>query len=151
MSDDPNRVPNESPQGDQSEWVTGDEPMTGPQRSYLSTLAQEAGVEVPARLTKAAASELIDELQQSTRAGPMISAGDVGALLRAGPEAVLVVVGGRASVIEPAQLEDDAFRGALQVVTRAELISQVGAEELSDRALTEQAAVLDSAVSELGG
>ena len=29
MSDDPNRVPNESPQGDQSEWVTGDEPWTG--------------------------------------------------------------------------------------------------------------------------
>ena len=66
MSDDPNRVPNESPQRDQSEWVTGDEPMTGPQRSYLSTLAQEAGVEVPARLTKAAASELIEELQQTT-------------------------------------------------------------------------------------
>lgn len=69
MSDDPNRAPNESPQKDQSEWVTGDEPMTGPQRSYLSTLAQEAGVEVPARLTKAAASELIDELQQTTGRG----------------------------------------------------------------------------------
>ena len=69
MSDDPNRVPNESPQGDQSEWVTGDEPMTGPQRSYLSTLAQEAGVEVPARLTKAAASALIEELQQTTGRG----------------------------------------------------------------------------------
>ena len=66
MSDDRNRAPNESPQRDQSEWVTGDEPMTGPQRSYLSTLAQEAGVEVPARLTKAAASELIEELQQTT-------------------------------------------------------------------------------------
>ena len=51
------------------QWVTGDEPMTGPQRSYLSTLAQEAGVEVPARLTKAAASELIEELQQTTGRG----------------------------------------------------------------------------------
>ena len=81
----------------------------------------------------------------------MISADDVGALLRAGPEAVLVVVGGRASVLEPAQLDDDAFRGALQVITRTELINQVGGEELSDRVLTEQAAVLDSAVSELGG
>ncbi len=69
MSDDRNRAPNESPQRDQSEWVTGDEPMTGPQRSYLSTLAQEAGVEVPARLTKAAASELIEELQQTTGRG----------------------------------------------------------------------------------
>lgn len=69
MSDDPDRAPNESPQKDQSEWVTGDEPMTGPQRSYLGTLAQEAGVEVPARMTKAEASELIDELQQSTGRG----------------------------------------------------------------------------------
>ena len=69
MSDEPNRAPNESPEKDQSDWVTGDEPMTGPQRSYLSTLAQEAGVEVPARMTKAEASELIDELQQSTGRG----------------------------------------------------------------------------------
>ena len=42
------------------EWVTGDEPMTGPQRSYLQTLAREAGEELPEReLNKAQASELI--------------------------------------------------------------------------------------------
>ena len=81
----------------------------------------------------------------------MISADDVAALLGAGPDAVLVVVGGRASVVDPAQLDDDAFRGALQVITRAELLSQVGGDEPSDRVLTEQAAILDSAVSELGG
>jgi len=46
-----------------------DEPMTGPQRSYLGTLAQAAGIEVPAHMTKAQASELIDELQQSTGRG----------------------------------------------------------------------------------
>ena len=51
------------------EWVTGDEPMTGPQKSYLSTLAQEAGEDVPDDLTKAAASEMIDKLQQSTGRG----------------------------------------------------------------------------------
>ncbi|MGG5257790.1 DUF3072 domain-containing protein [Phycicoccus avicenniae] len=45
------------------EWATGDEPATGPQLSYLSTLAREAGREVPEGLTKARASELIDELQ----------------------------------------------------------------------------------------
>lgn len=44
-------------------WVTGDEPMTGPQRSYLETLAREAGEDVPDDLTKAQASELIDRLQ----------------------------------------------------------------------------------------
>lgn len=69
MSDDVDRTPRENPTKDQSEWVTGDEPMTGPQRSYLGTLAQEAGLEVPARMTKAQASELIDELQQSTGRG----------------------------------------------------------------------------------
>jgi hypothetical protein len=45
------------------QWATGDEPMTGPQASYLSTLAREAGQEVPDGLTKAQASDLIDELQ----------------------------------------------------------------------------------------
>ncbi|WP_431238071.1 DUF3072 domain-containing protein [Mycolicibacterium aichiense] len=67
MSDD--TAPRENPAKDQSEWVTGDEPMTGPQRSYLSTLAQEAGVEVPEQLTKAQASETIDELQKKTGRG----------------------------------------------------------------------------------
>ncbi len=54
------------PDKDPEEWVTGDEPMTGPQRSYLNTLAHEAGVEAPDDLTKAKASELIDELQERT-------------------------------------------------------------------------------------
>ena len=54
---------------DPSEWVTGDEPMTGPQRSYLDTLAREAGEELPADLTKAEASQHIDELQQATGRG----------------------------------------------------------------------------------
>lgn len=43
--------------------------MTGPQRSYLHTLAQEANREIPDGLTKAQASELIDALQQQTRRG----------------------------------------------------------------------------------
>jgi hypothetical protein len=45
------------------EWATGDEPMTGPQESYLRTLAREADEEVPPDLSKAKASELIDRLQ----------------------------------------------------------------------------------------
>src|SRR3954453_210985 len=51
------------------EWVTGDEPMTGPQRSYLHTLAREAGEEVPDDLTKAHASEMIERLQHTTGRG----------------------------------------------------------------------------------
>jgi len=54
---------------DPSEWTTGDEPPTGPQLSYLETLAREAGAEVPDGLTKASASQLIDELQQQTGRG----------------------------------------------------------------------------------
>ncbi|MDT5344954.1 MAG: hypothetical protein QOE52_4138, partial [Mycobacterium sp.] len=69
MSDDVQQAPNETPEKDPANWVTGDEPMTGPQRSYLHTLGQEAGREVPDDLTKAQASNLIEELQQSTGRG----------------------------------------------------------------------------------
>jgi hypothetical protein len=45
-------------------WVSGDEPMTGAQASYLTTLCEEAKAEVPrGPLTKAQASKLIDELK----------------------------------------------------------------------------------------
>lgn len=54
---------------DPAERVTGDQPMTGPQESYLSTVAQEAGEDVPAELTKADASRKIDELQERTGRG----------------------------------------------------------------------------------
>ncbi|QIG38402.1 DUF3072 domain-containing protein [Microbacterium sp. 4R-513] len=54
---------------DPSEWVTGDEPITAAQRSYLDTLAREAGETVPANLTKAEASEHIERLQQKTGRG----------------------------------------------------------------------------------
>jgi hypothetical protein len=69
MSDDVRQAPNETAEKDPADWVTGDEPMTGPQRSYLHTLGQEAGREVPADLTKAQASSLIDDLQQDTGRG----------------------------------------------------------------------------------
>jgi Protein of unknown function (DUF3072) len=69
MSSETQHAPQENAEKDTSDWVTGDEPMTGPQRSYLGTLAQEAGREVPDDLTKAQASELIDELQQRTGRG----------------------------------------------------------------------------------
>lgn len=58
-----------TPEKDVDDWVTGDEPATGPQLSYLGTLAQQAGEAVPADLTKAQASKLIDELQARTGRG----------------------------------------------------------------------------------
>jgi len=54
---------------DPDEWITGDEEMTGAQRSYLQTLADEAGEEVDMSLTKAEASKRIEELQQKTGRG----------------------------------------------------------------------------------
>lgn len=60
---------NAGAQKDPDEWVTGDESMTGPQASYLRTLAQEAGEPVDDDLTKAEASKRIEELQERTGRG----------------------------------------------------------------------------------
>jgi hypothetical protein len=54
---------------DPDEWKTGDEPMTGAQRSYLKTLSDEAGEKFDENLSKAEASKRIDELQQKTGRG----------------------------------------------------------------------------------
>jgi hypothetical protein len=54
---------------DPDDWKTGEEPMTGAQRSYLSTLASEAGEKADEELTKAEASKKIDELQEKTGRG----------------------------------------------------------------------------------
>ena len=56
-------------QKDPDQWVTGEESMTGPQASYLHTLAQEAGEPVDDSLTKAEASKKIEELQDKTGRG----------------------------------------------------------------------------------
>ena len=54
---------------DPADWVTGDEPMTGAQRSYLKTLCEEARQPFDENLTKAQASRRIDELQALTGRG----------------------------------------------------------------------------------
>jgi hypothetical protein len=60
---------NSNTQKDPSEWKTGDEPMTGAQKSYLHTLSSEAHVPAEDDLTKADASRRIDELQKKTGRG----------------------------------------------------------------------------------
>jgi hypothetical protein len=52
---------------DPADWVTGDEPATGAQKSYLETLSRQSGedVEIPEDLTKADASRTIDDLKSS--------------------------------------------------------------------------------------
>lgn len=63
------RVVGSNVEKDPENWVTGDEPMTGAQLSYLKTLSEEAGVDVDENLTKAEASKRIEELQAKTGRG----------------------------------------------------------------------------------
>ena len=56
-------------QKDPDDWTTGDEPMTGAQKSYLATLCEEAKEPFDENLTKAEASKRIDELQEITGRG----------------------------------------------------------------------------------
>ena len=49
---------------DPDDWKTGDEAMTGAQRSYLKTLSDEAKEPFDDDLTKAEASKRIDELRE---------------------------------------------------------------------------------------
>ena len=73
MADNNAELPAQSqnPVKDPEEWTTGGEPMTGPQVSYLKTLLQQAGKEddFDPSITKAQASQMIDELQQETGRG----------------------------------------------------------------------------------
>jgi CBS domain-containing protein len=54
---------------DPSDWVTGNERMTGAQSSYLKTLSEEADEKFDPDLTKAEASRRIEELQRKTGRG----------------------------------------------------------------------------------
>ena len=69
VSDDPKQHPTGNAVKDPDRWVTGDEPMTGAQRSYLKTLCEEAKQPFDDSLTKADASRRIDELQAMTGRG----------------------------------------------------------------------------------
>jgi hypothetical protein len=69
----PQHQPSDQDEGntvkDPKDWTTGDEPMTGAQKSYLKTLSDEAKEPMDDTLTKAQASERIDELQKITGRG----------------------------------------------------------------------------------
>ena len=61
----PKTDPTDNTQKDPDQWVSGDDPMTGAQASYLKTLCEHAGMPDKFRenLTKAEASKLIDEMR----------------------------------------------------------------------------------------
>ena len=68
-TENPKTHPTSNAEKDPADWTTGDEPMTGAQKSYLKTLSEEAHAEFDDDLTKAEASIKIDELQEETGRG----------------------------------------------------------------------------------
>lgn len=80
-----------------------------------------------------------------------ISADDVRRLLASDvADAVLVLIQGHSDVVPAEQLDSDDYRGALRVISRSDLINQAHGVQLSEDQLAEQAAKLDSAISNLG-
>jgi len=69
--ENPKQAPDDTSnaQKDPDNWVTGDEAMTGAQKSYLQTLSEEAGEPFDESLSKGDASKRIDELQAKTGRG----------------------------------------------------------------------------------
>ena len=54
---------NDALERDPAEWVSGADPLTPAQKSYLDNLARQAGEELPADMTKAEASQHIERLK----------------------------------------------------------------------------------------
>lgn len=69
IDDNPKAHPTGNAVKDPDDWVTGEEPMTGAQASYLQTLSEEAGEKFDPELDKAEASKKIDQLQDKTGRG----------------------------------------------------------------------------------
>jgi hypothetical protein len=65
----PKTEPTDHTKKDPDEWLSGDDPMTGAQASYLKTLCEQAGTPeaFSDNLTKAEASKLIDEMREKAK------------------------------------------------------------------------------------
>ncbi|WKA28335.1 DUF3072 domain-containing protein [Bradyrhizobium roseum] len=65
----PKTEPTDNTKKDPDEWVSGDDPMTGAQASYLKTLCEQAGTPeaYDDNLTKAAASKMIDDMREKAK------------------------------------------------------------------------------------
>lgn len=66
-------------------------------------------------------------------------------------DAALVHVAGRYVVAGPDELGSDGLRGALTVVTRADLLERLGGRPVTDHELEPVAATLGAAVDNRGG
>jgi hypothetical protein len=67
------------------------------------------------------------------------------------PDPNLVLIEGRLEVVQVDDLDTDRFRGAMLLVSRAELLARGVDETSSDDELERQAATVSTAVDELGG
>jgi hypothetical protein len=67
----PKTEPTDNTKKDPDEWVSGDDPMTGAQASYLETLCEQAGTPelCDDDLTKAEASKRINEMRRNAGSG----------------------------------------------------------------------------------
>jgi Protein of unknown function (DUF3072) len=66
MNSNPKTSTASNTEKDPDDWVSGDEPMTGAQASYLKTLCEQAHTSdvFDEKLTKAEASKRIDEMRE---------------------------------------------------------------------------------------
>ena len=67
----PKTSPPDNARKDPDDWVSGDDPMTGAQASYLKTLCEQVGTPdiFDENLSKADASKLIDEMREKADIG----------------------------------------------------------------------------------
>ena len=65
----PKTEPTDNTRKDPDEWVSGNDPMTGAQASYLKTLCEQADTPdaYNDNLSKAEASKLIDEMREKAK------------------------------------------------------------------------------------
>ncbi len=67
------------------------------------------------------------------------------------PDPNLVLIEGRLEVVQVDDLDTDRFRGAMLLLSRAELLGRGVDENSPDAELERQAATISTAVNELGG
>lgn len=79
-----------------------------------------------------------------------VTADELRALLSDPHGTALVLVEGRVEVAHAGGSDGDEHQGALEVISRDELLARVG-EDAADAELVEQAAALTAAVQQLGG
>lgn len=81
----------------------------------------------------------------------MIGPEQIKALLEShADDPTLIVAAGAAVVVPASALDSDRYRGALEIISRHDLVAQLGTDVPSRRDIEELAARLDTAATRLG-